>query len=264
MGPYLRTSCCALFLLACETDDSEIDGLRQAVGPQDPGGDPPSCGEDGICRINECDDDPDCDEPVASESPPAVWALSGVVHHTAVSGELGTDVFTFGTPTDATRGVYALLSRERANDPCFFAIGTEHINNEASDLAPELNLCGATPTSSTLHADYLDVNAGGSDDHTFISGVTVCMNAAGDKVKGVTVSGRKLSTSGAVIGASNVGSSPRPNCDGWRSWASCPLGQIATAVDAHFQPDNVPWGGPVPPPRSLTGIALHCRTVSAP
>jgi hypothetical protein len=263
MRSCLRTSCFALVLFACATDDVELKGVEQAVGPQDPDGDPPSCGEDGICRINECDDDPDCDLPEPSNTPPAVWSLSGPVHRTAVSGELGTDVFTLGTPTDATRGVYALLSRERSNDPCHFAIGVESVNDERSDSAPELNLCGATPTSSTLHADYLDVTAGGSYDHSFVSGVTVCMNALGDKVKGISVSGRKLLSNGALIAASTVGSSPRPNCDSWSAWATCPSGQIVTAIDAHFQPDNGPTGGPFPPPRSLSGIALHCRTVSA-
>lgn len=262
MRSYLSSAGCALLLLACQTDVAELEGLRQGVGPQDPGGDPPSCGEDGICRVNECDDDPDCDEPEPIDTPPVVWTLSGAVHHTAVSGEVGTDVYTFGTPTDVTRAVYTLLSREKANDPCFFAIGTENVNDESIDLAPELNLCGTSPTSSTLHADYLDVDAGGSSDHAFISGVTVCMNSAEDKVKGISVSGRKLLSNGALIAASTEGSSPRPNCDGWKSWVTCPLGQIATAVDAHFQPDNVPWGGPTPPPRSLTGIALHCKTVS--
>jgi hypothetical protein len=38
--------------------------LQLAVGPHDPDGSPPSCGLDGVCRVNECrsnpDPDPDC------------------------------------------------------------------------------------------------------------------------------------------------------------------------------------------------------------
>lgn len=49
-------------------------GIEVAVGPQDVGGDPPSCGQDGICRVNECrnqpNPDPDCPDDLP-HNPPA-------------------------------------------------------------------------------------------------------------------------------------------------------------------------------------------------
>lgn len=48
----------------------------------------------------------------------------------------------------------------------------------------------------------------------------------------------------------NAPSDERPNCDGWKKWAECPAGQIATAITAHFSARSNPC--------SLTGIALQC------
>jgi hypothetical protein len=41
--------------------DQEVGLLSQAVGPVGPNGEF-DCSEDGICRVNECDFDPDCEE----------------------------------------------------------------------------------------------------------------------------------------------------------------------------------------------------------
>ena len=41
--------------------DQEVGLLSQATGPVAPNGEF-DCSEDGICRVNECDSDPDCEE----------------------------------------------------------------------------------------------------------------------------------------------------------------------------------------------------------
>jgi hypothetical protein len=192
--------------------------------------------------------------PPPDRKPPAFAGTTGPVTLTAVSGVPGS-VYTLGTPTSSVNAVYALLSRERSDDPCHFAIGTENVNTATLDSAPTENLCGPNgPTSSTLHADYLDVNAGGLGDHDFVSGVIVCMNSGDDKVKGISVVGKRVASNGTLTPLPVDGSAPRANCHHWDSWVQCPAGQIATAVDAHFASGNTP--------RELTGIALHCRAVT--
>lgn len=181
------------------------------------------------------------------------WGLTGSVTRTAVSGFSGT-VYTLGTPSSTTKAAYAVLSNEHNNHPCFVAIGTEDLNDETIDSAPDKDLCGSSNLSSTMHADYLDINAGGTDDHIFISGISVCMNSAGDRVKGISVVGKRLdAAAGALVSVSQVWDS-RTNCQHWESWVQCPSGQIATAVDAHFGPGGTP--------RDLIGLALQCRTVT--
>ena len=46
----------------CQAEPDQEVGLQsQAVGPVGPNGEF-DCSEDGICRVNECDSDPDCEE----------------------------------------------------------------------------------------------------------------------------------------------------------------------------------------------------------
>jgi hypothetical protein len=264
MNYVFQTSTCALLLLLTHCRSSFVEMDTSATTQQSlatsTSDDPPDCSADGICRITQCDNDPDCSDLSDGDhndhpAPAATWALTGSISHTSISGFAGTEVHTLGVANSDVNAVYALLSRERSDDPCYFAIGTENVNNAALDAAPIVDLCGSNgPTSSYLHADYLDIDAAGSGDHNFISGVVVCMNRNDDKVKGISVVGKKLMSDGTLVSLSVLGSPPRPNCDGWESWSQCPAGQIATAVDAHFATGNTF--------RSLTGIALQCRAVT--
>lgn len=235
-----------------------------AVGPVDPNDpSPPSCGADGICRINECRADPDCERASGPGRPPSTpattYRLTGTPEPTDVSGIEGSR-FTRGTAVSGDKAVFAILSRERSDNPCYVAVGVENINNPATDTVPTpaIDLCGGNgPTSSILHADYLDVNAGGGDDRVFVTGVQVCMDRGDDRVKGIHLHGKRITMGGSLVDFQPDEQASRTNChqDHWHSWADCPSGQLATAVDLHFD------GGSLP--RSLTGIGLQCRAFSA-
>jgi hypothetical protein len=154
--------------------------------------------------------------------------------------------------------VDAILSAERSDEPCYVSVGTEDVNDATHDSVSEHDLCGPqsyNPNGTMLHADFLDVDAGGIDDHVFVNGVQVCMNAGYDKVKGIAVAGVKLSSNGTLVSVAPR-SDKRAHCDDdrWMSWEYCLDGQIATAVDLHFSAGL--------PPNDLTGIALHCRDVT--
>jgi hypothetical protein len=219
-----------------------------------------SCGLDDVCH-DECGHDPDCPgvldpPPEDTDSPVTEVVLTGQPSLTGVSGIAGSR-YTRGNANSTNTAVFAILSNERSNHPCYVAVGTENVNNAALDTlpVPEVDLCGTNgATSSTLHADYLDTNAGGGDDRVFVSGVRVCMNNGNDRVKGIRVAGKRITTSGSLVTFGEVVDT-RTNCDHWESWVDCPTGQIATAVDLHFDAaGNLP--------RSLTGIALQCRAVT--
>jgi hypothetical protein len=252
-------SVCALLLPSIQCSGEAFQGehegeLALATGPYDPDDGPPNCGEDGICRINECTNDPDCDLPEPPDPPdPVTYSLTGSVTVTSVSGVEGSHVHTLGSPNSTQKAVYAILSLERNNHPCYVAIGTEDVNDETIDTAPLKDHCGENgPTSSYLHADYLDTNAGGSDDHIFIKGVQVCMNGDDDKVKGISVVGTKLTSTGSLVSMTAI-TDDRTNCDHWDNLVLCPVGQVATAVDVHFATGDEP--------NDVIGLALHCRTV---
>lgn len=66
MNECFRMKICMLVLLFGQSqaglaEEREMSQpVRLAVGPVDPEGGRPSCEADGICRINECSNDPDC------------------------------------------------------------------------------------------------------------------------------------------------------------------------------------------------------------
>lgn len=207
--------------------------------------------------------------------------LSGTVTTTAVSGFQGTP-FTVGDADSATHAVYGISSEERNDNPCFVAVKKENVNNSSAQTSPSKDLCGSNgPTSSELYVDYGNSDATG--EHTFVTGIKVCMNSAKTRVKGYKLRGAEVSDYGTLIelrsggsgGCSEVfqqgsqeyrlcgggvitePSAKRSNCDdtdGWMSWVECPAGKVATAMELHFEAGNEP--------RSLTGIALKCKTVA--
>jgi hypothetical protein len=249
-----RLSVIALVLpcLRCQAEvgDAELSGapLTQAV-LNDPDGETPDCGEDGVCRLNVCTSDPDC--PATPEPTSVTWRLTGDVTVTPFSGVSASDKHVFGNEDSSNTAVYAVLSRERSDEPCQLAIGTEDLNDASDDAVPTVDHCGSGgPTSSTIHADFPDVSAGGVDDHVFIAQVMVCMNSAGTKVKGLDAVGIRLNEDGTTT-VMGKGQDKRPNCSYWSGGASCPGGQIATAVNAYFSGSE---------PKDLTGLTLSCRS----
>lgn len=245
---------------AAATADDETGAVGQAlaVGHGDDG---PTCGAHDGCKPDCAIPDWDCtsseDDEDTQSKPSVTWSLTGSVFRTDVSGYPGSE-YTMGNPDSDDSGVYAILSNERSNEPCYVSIGTEDLNNAKSDFTSTLDECGPNSyneSSRFLHADYLDVDAGGDDDHIFVNGVIVCMNSDYTKVKGIGVTGVKLTADGTLVSLLGSQADTRPNCDGrWASWQYCLAGQIATAVDFHF--------GAGKSPRDLTGIGLECKKVT--
>lgn len=193
--------------------------------------------------------------------------LSGTVTPTGISGFAGTP-FTLGIP-DGARAVYGIWSVERNDKPCYVATMTEDVNDSKDDSGAIKRLCGGDPTSSEMKVQFGEIKFAG---RTFVRALRVCMNNDNTRIKGLQIRGRKIDDNGNVSdlpvrypdasgspGLSalvdlNAPSDERPNCDGWKKWVECAAGQLATAVTAHFSAGSNP--------RSLTGIALQCRSVS--
>ena len=192
--------------------------------------------------------------------------LTGAVTTEAISGYAGT-AYQIGK-ADGGRAVYGLWSVERSDNPCYIASMTEDINNAGDDSGGKKDLCGNNATSTEIKAEFSDAKFA---DHTFVRALRVCMNDRNTRVKGFQVRGRKIDSNGNLIDLAadypdgnssglsalvdqNAPSDQRNNCNGnWKRWSKCPDGTIATALEAHFEAGSTP--------RSLTGIALKCRTV---
>lgn len=186
-----------------------------------------------------------------------------------VSGFKGAD-FTIGVPDSEgdEYALYGITSEEKKDNPCYVTIKTENINDSSQKLELKKNLCGGKERSKEMQAFFGDKNYG---KRSFITGIRVCLNNKGDRVKGIQVRGKTISDEGNLDKLTTqhqdkkAGSlsrmapeepkDNRPNCNNnWKKWAQCPGDQIATAAILHYEAGKEP--------RSLTGIALQCKRVS--
>ncbi|OQW36071.1 MAG: hypothetical protein A4E19_15440 [Nitrospira sp. SG-bin1] len=189
-----------------------------------------------------------------------------------MSGFKGT-AFELGIPDSAAPDEYAIFgiaSEERKDHPCYVTVKTENVNDPNLKLDLKKELCDGKERSKEIVAAYTDSSYG---KRSFVTGVRVCMNNDNTRVKGIQIRGGAINEEGRLsnLEPNNEGQSvagirrvapeeprdERPNCNNnWRRWALCPGdNHIATAVELHFEAGKEP--------RSLTGIALKCRQVSA-
>ncbi|MDQ3564479.1 MAG: hypothetical protein M3436_10170 [Pseudomonadota bacterium] len=281
MNYWLKTSICFLILLFGQMKaglavEEISQPIRMAVGPVVPDDPlPPSCEADGICRVNECrnNPDPDCPELPDSSGPSDAPETTGNTTETGVSGIKGS-VFVTGDADSTTHALYGISSKERSDEPCLVTALKEHINDSSKDTTPHADLCGPKgSTSSEIKAAFGDSHFQGK--RVFLTGVQVCMNNDKTRVKGFKIRGKKITDDGELVdlerkertpgqaGGSDQGlgigteqKDDRWNCDqkeGWMDWAECPVNSLATAAVLHFQAGA--------DPRSLTGIALKCQSI---
>jgi hypothetical protein len=209
--------------------------------------------------------------------------LTGTPTTTTISGFSGT-AFTVGDAESTTHAVFGLSSEERFDKPCFVKVKKEIITDPTTQTFPSKDLCGPNgSTSSEIQADFSNTDETG--ESVFVTGIRVCMNSAKTRVKGFQLRGKEVSDHGTLIDLRPGGTDPRscgavitqgsvefrlcgddvtlepmnlrPNCDqsnGWMSWVECSAGKVATALVLHYEGGNEP--------RSLTGIALKCKTVA--
>lgn len=207
----------------------------------------------------------DCAEAIAQVS------LVAPTTDTVLSGFKGTP-FTLGAAGSSTHALYGITNWEQSDDPCKVTVRTESIMSSQQEEAETKTLCDGRTPGDEIKVAFEDTGPAGS--RAFITGVRVCMNNDQTKVKGINIRGKKLTNAGDLveleditcmvkvgnseqrISCPNAPSVERPNCDdndGWKKWAECPNGSVATAAVVHFDAGSEP--------RSLTGIALKCRSI---
>jgi DNA-binding beta-propeller fold protein YncE len=193
----------------------------------------------------------------AAAANPITVELTGEVHTTARSGYAGK-IVELGDPDSKDRALWGLYSEETSaftNDPCWVQVATESVNDNSIKGSATTNQCGSkTAQKNTLaSADFADKDFGGP--RAFVSGVRVCLNREGDKVKGWDLYGKKINDDGSLSDTNRASFPGRANCpadgSGWQSAVNCPAGELATAAEVHFGPGN--------DERSWIGIALKCR-----
>lgn len=262
MNLIARLSLAALLMpcIRCQAPLDASDFEREATSQQavlNPGNNPPNCSADGVCEL-VCEHDPDC--PDASHgsgsggSLPAHWKLTGDVTPSGVSGVFFTDdAEVLGDANSSDSAVWAVRSKERSDEPCYLKVGTEGLNDASDDSWHIKDHCGPDgPHGDLVKGEFPDVDDHGIDDHVFVTQVSVCMDVIDHKVKGLLAVGEQLRSDGTRTVIKTF-EDERNHCDHWSGGASCPAGQIATAVNAYFNGSD---------PQDLTAITLSCRTLT--
>lgn len=140
---------------------------------------------------------------------------------------------------------------ERRDHPCLIEITGRHVRYDwPYGVKSSGDWCGGGG------GDVAEVGFTNLQNLNFISGLRVCTNRDGSRVKGIQVRGRSVSTAGHV-GESTTVPEPeeRANCSVWRRWVNCPEDHVTTGVVVQLEAGNEP--------RSIVGMALKCRRVLA-
>ena len=189
---------------------------------------------------------------------PAKVELTGDVHTTARTGYAGK-TFPLGTADSKDHALWGLYSKETnafSNVPCWVQVAYKSVNDDKVTGKDTKSLCGSKNLpSEAMGADFAPTDFTGP--RAFVSGISICLNGDGDKIKGYTLRGRKINESGVLEDLTLKAAGPElANCKEWKPGVDCQPGEIATAAEIHY--------GPGDEPRSWIGIALKCRAVKAP
>ncbi len=148
------------------------------------------------------------------------------------------------------KGLKTIAWEERRDNPCVIEIRGRNISNMGLTQNEELNLCGVGES-----VRYETVGFAEDASLIYVSGLRVCMDRGGERVKGIQVRGRITASNGTLTAGSREPRFERPNCHEWRRWVECPANHIASGLIADFDAGKEP--------RSMTGISLICRRVVA-
>ena len=173
---------------------------------------------------------------------PAQVELTGDVHTTARTGYAGK-TFPLGTADSKDHALWGLVPGKRmwfSNVPCWVQVAHKSVNDDKVTGKDTKSLCG----SKNLPSEAMGADFALHRFHRptkFVSGISVCLNGDGDKIKGYTLRGRKINESGALEDLTLKAAGPElANCKEWKPGVDCQPGEYRQ-----------------PPPRSTTVRATN-------
>ena len=176
---------------------------------------------------------------------------------TTISGDAGLSSHTL-----EVGGNWVLTNisfAERSDRPCFVSAsfhshrwfepqagGTEKtVVSGVWDLASEslqVTECGGPYGSGSRKW----VGVAGDEAPRAIHGLSVCQRRSNDRLKGMSVVGSDIQTSGPRRNGGLNSSQERPNCNDWNPRVTCPSGEVAIGLKVEFRGE------------SAVGLSLRC------
>jgi hypothetical protein len=163
-----------------------------------PGG-PPPCGQDGVCNAAACPQDPDCPKKLPGKSSSTSPTPDRAVQHllnkpvpTLTSGKAPTNK-TLTKAASANGAIYGVTIGEDTDDPCYMEIKYRDVATQEAQSSLKFSECAGHKVGDPLAPSLLS--------GAFVTGVQICLNSAGNKLKGIELIGNY---DACILGAETV------------------------------------------------------------
>jgi hypothetical protein len=160
---------------------------------------PPPCGQDGICNAAACAQDPDCPKKLpgksSSTSPTPDRAVQHLSDHpvsTSPSGKAPTNK-TLTKAASANGAIYGVTIGEDTDDPCYMEIKYRDVATQEAQTSLKFSECAGHKVGDPLTPSL--------PSGAFVTGVQICLNSAGNKLKGIELIGNY---DACILGAETV------------------------------------------------------------
>jgi len=139
--------------------------------------------------------------------------------------------------------MHGINVRERRDSPCWASLQGWSFGGPR---AKNIELCKQPGYASEKRANV----EGNSTNQRAITGLQVCLNAAGTRLKGVRVWGGAADESGVFHADGSSDTARRTNCSWWKDRVDCPAGQAAVGLRARKSGN------------AINGLALVCKSAT--
>lgn len=147
-------------------------------------------------------------------------------------------------PQDAYQALYGVTLHEQRGRATELTLMSRHLNTGADEKT-------AMPWGPDWTKPTAPMTVQFNNQDTYVRGIAVCVNANGERLKGVRLYGTKLDhETGALTHADETKEIVRPSCTDWQPAQYCPDAHVATGLHHTSVAD-----------KGFSGLALRCQQV---
>lgn len=198
---YRWITCIGVLLLASSAVSATAEQPEKVIeiaALDSPSG-PPPCGQDGVCNAAACAQDPDCPKKrpgkSSSTSPTADRTVQHLSDHpvsTSTSGKAPTNK-TLTKAASANGAIYGVTIGEDTDDPCYMEIKYRDVATQEAQTSLKFSECAGHKVGDPLTPSL--------PSGAFVTGVQICLNSAGNKLKGIELIGNY---DACILGAETI------------------------------------------------------------